>query len=235
MQQVPFKKFTPEEDGVWKALFDGQVPLRDQQIHSIFSKGIEKLRVPSDRVPNIDEINQHLESLTGFKGIPVEGLESAPSFFEMLARREFPIGNFIRAALDLSYTPAPDIFHDLYGHLPFLADKAYADFCHDFGVRAVKYNDRPELARQWERLFWFGVEFTLVRTPAGRRIFGAGIASSFGECVYALSPKPRVIPFDIEDIRRREYKIDEFQGTLFELSSPEQLYSCLDAFEAGCR
>ena len=235
MKQVPFKKFTAADDQVWNDLFHRQVPLRDQQLHSIFSEGVHLLEIPQNRVPHIDEINKRLTALTGFKGVPVEGLEDAQSFFEMLSRREFPIGNFIRDPQDLSYTPAPDIFHDLYGHLPFLANKAYAEFSHEFGRRAAKYNSNSELSRQWERLYWFGVEFTLVQTSAGRRIFGAGIASSFGECAYALGSTPEVRPFDIEDIRRREYKIDEFQKVLYELESPEQLYSCLGAFERGCR
>ena len=151
----------------------------------------------------------------------------------MLARREFPIGNFIRDPKDLSYTPAPDVFHDLYGHLPFFADAAYANFCADLGLRASRYLDSPTKIRQFERLFWFAVEFALLETPVGRRIFGAGIASSFGECRYALSNEPELIPFDLHVIRAQEFKIDEFQKRLFVIKDVGQLYGCLDSFEAG--
>ena len=133
----------------------------------------------------------------------------------------------------MTYTPAPDVFHDLYGHLPFLVDSNYADFCEDFGKRAIKYLGAPYIVKQFETLFWFGVEFPLVKTPEGLRIFGAGIASSISECDYALSSTPELVEFDPEKIRHQEYRIDEMQKKLFVLENPQQLYGCLDSFEAG--
>lgn len=231
---VPYREFSPLEHQTWKQLFERQLPLRDQQIVGEFSEGIRLLGFTADRVPDLHEVNRRLEKLTGFRGVPVEGFEEPRSFYELMACREFPIGYFLRDPADLAYTPAPDIFHDLYGHLPFLTDEHYADFCQDLGARAMRYADDAELLRQWERLFWFGVEFPLLKTPAGPRIFGAGIASSFGECAYALSGEPDVIAFDVEAIRRQEFEIDRMQEVLFLLDSREQLYGCLDKFEEGC-
>lgn len=228
------REFSPEEHQTWKLLFERQSPGRRTQIVELFSRGIDTLGLSSSRIPDLDEVNRRLAKLTGFRGVPVEGFEEPESFYEMLSRREFPIGFFIRDPKDLGYTPAPDIFHDLYGHLPFLIDPAYADFCQDFGLRTMKFASQPELLRQWERLFWFGVEFPLVKTKQGLRIFGGGIASSFLECAYALSDKPEVIPFDIERIRHQEFDISKIQERIFLLESPEQLYGCLDAFERGC-
>jgi phenylalanine-4-hydroxylase len=171
--------------------------------------------------------------LTGWRGVPVVGLEDGASFFAMLARREFPVGNFIRDERDLSYTPAPDVFHDLYGHLPLLADAAYADFCWRFGVSAMRFGDTPERLLAYERLFWFGVEFPLIESAEGRRIFGGGILSSSGESDYALGPEPEVLPFDLGIIRRQAYRIDLMQTRLFVLDRPETLYGCLPAFEQG--
>lgn len=234
-QRVPLREFLPGEHHTWKLLFERQVPLRDAQIVPEFSAGIDALGFTADRIPDLREVNRRLRELTGFEGVPVKGFEEPHSFYEMLARREFPIGFFLRDPKDLGYTPAPDVFHDLYGHLPFLTDARYAEFCRDLGARSIKFAGDPGLLRQWERLFWFGVEFPLIRTATGPQIFGAGIASSFNECAYALSGEPNVLPFDPEAIRRCEFEIDRMQENLFLLENREQLYGCLDAFERGCR
>lgn len=226
-----FRDFTPAEHHTWKLLFERQTPKRRKQIVNLFSEGIEILGIGPERIPDLGAFNAILKAKTGFRGVPVDGLEEPGRFFEMLGRREFPIGNFIRDPKDLAYTPAPDVFHDLYGHLPFFVDRDYADFCQDFGRRASRFADRPRLLRQFERLFWFTIEFALVNTPKGKRIFGAGIASSFSECHFALSDEPEVLPFDLDVIRRQEYRIDDFQKRLFILENPEQLYSCLSSFE----
>lgn len=230
---VKQRNFTPEEHHTWKLLFERQAPKRREQIVELFSRGVETLGFTPDRIPDLNEVNRRLSALTGFRGVPVEGFEEPESFYEMLSRREFPVGYFIRDPKDLGYTPAPDVFHDLYGHLPFLIDEDYANFCQDLGLRTMKFAGKPEL-RQWERLFWFGAEFPLVNTPEGTRIFGAGIASSYNECAYALSEEPEVIPFDLEKIRHQEFDITVMQEKIFLLDSPEQLYGCLDEFEAGC-
>lgn len=228
-----FRKFNPEEDQTWGELFIRQEKKRAQQMHPVFEEGLSILEMDSTRVPDLNRVNRILLSRTGFKGVPVTGHEDPRSFFPMLARGEFPIGNFIRDRNDINYTPAPDVFHDLYGHLPFYANRDYADFSRDFGTRASKYIENPALLRQWERLFWFGLEFPLIKTPEGKRIFGAGLASSFGESAYALGAEPEVVPFDIEKIRIQEFRIDEFQQRLFILENTSQLYSCLDEFEKG--
>lgn len=231
---VPHREFTPAEHHTWTLLYSRQFPLRDRQIVPEFSEGIRALGFTAERIPDLHDVNRRLRALTGFAGVPVEGFEEPHSFYEMLARREFPIGYFIRDPKDLGYTPAPDVFHDLYGHLPFLTDRRYADFCQDLGRRTMKFADDAELLRQWERLFWYGVEFPLLDTSEGRRIFGAGIASSFNECAYALSGEPNVLAFDVEAVRRQDFEIDRMQESVFLLQSREELYGCLDAFERGC-
>jgi phenylalanine-4-hydroxylase len=225
MKEVPLRRFSEQEHDTWRLLYDRLTPQRAEQLHPIFLRGLGELGFTAARIPDLSRVNERLKQKTGFMGVPVEGLEEAGSFFAMLAERKFPIGNFIRDRNDLSYTPAPDVFHDLYGHMPFLADESYADFCHTFGTEACQYLDQPSLLRQFERLFWFGVEFPLVQTEQGLRIFGGGIASSFTECAYALSNKPEVAPFRLSEICYRDYKIDELQPRLFQLESPRQLYS----------
>ncbi len=231
MKGAKFKDFTPNEHRVWKTLFERQSVKRGEQIIPEFTNGLTALGIGAERIPDLASVNLRLRELTGWEGVAVEGLEDGKSFYGLLADRKFPIGNFIRAEEDISYTPAPDVFHDLYGHLPFYADQSYANFSEEFGKRASKYKDDPKILREFERYFWFTVEFGLIETPSGRRIFGAGIASSHGECEYALSTAPVVAPFDIEAIRAQEFRIDTYQQKLFLLNSQEQLYRSLDAFE----
>ncbi len=235
MQVESYRLWSDAEHRTWAVLYRNLEHCRAQQAFPLFTEGVRRLELSADHIPDLGAVNQRLSELTGWKGVPVAGLEDNTSFFPGLARREFPLGNFIRDARDVNYTPAPDVFHDLYGHLPLLADPAYAAFCQEFGARAAKYIDRPDLMEQWGRLFWFGVEFPLVETPVGRRIFGGGILSSFGESNYALSAEPEVLPFDIEVIRAMPYRVDEMQRRIFILERPEQLYRCLEAYESGMR
>lgn len=173
--------------------------------------------------------------MTGWEGVYVEGFENGESFYRLLSEKKFPIGNFIRDQQDLNYTPEPDVVHDFYGHIPFYADAEYADFNQRFGATAIQYVSQPEKFRQFERFFWFTCEFGLIETEQGRKIFGAGIASSIGECEYALSSKPEILPFDVDVIRRQEFRIDEMQKRLFILKNTKQLYDSLKELESHVR
>lgn len=227
-RQAAVPAWLPEDHATWCRLFGRQAECRSKLAHPLFSAGLEALGIGPDRIPDLNDVNDRLSRRTGWRGVTVEGLEGPKSFFALLARREFPIGAFLRDAKDLNYTPAPDIFHDLYGHMPFFVDPDYARFCEAFGSAALAVAEDPARLREFERLFWFGVEFPLVRTPKGRRIFGGGILSSFGESLYAMSASPEVRRFDVQEVRRREFRIDQMQPTLYELESPDELYRCLD-------
>jgi len=231
MKEQKFREFTQEDQKTWKTLFNNLVDNRRNQAVPMFAHGLEKLEMTAECIPDLNEVNQRLGTITGWKGIPVEGLEEGDSFYPALGERIFPLGNFIRDPNVLSYTPAPDIFHDLYGHIPFYCDEDYAEFCERYGKVAGKYVDQPAKLRQFERFFWFTVEFGLLETNAGRRIFGAGLLSSYGESNYALSDEPKVLPFDIDVIRNQEFKIDEYQKVLFVMKNKEQLYSSLEELE----
>lgn len=222
------REFSTEENKTWNTILENHSKTREDQIIDLFHNGIKTLNISSDHIPNINEINETLRTLSGFQGIFVDGLEGGHSFYTMLSRRQFPIGNFIRDKQDLTYTPEPDVVHDLYGHIPFFCDKDYSDFCQRFGELACEFLDDEKLLRQFERFFWFTVEFGLIKTPKGVRVFGAGIASSTGECEYALSDKPEILPFDVDTIRKQEFRIDIMQTKLFLIESKEQLYASLD-------
>ena len=231
MREVVEKSWTDEEHDTWTRLFERLEGCRQNQAHPLFSKGVRELGLTSAGIPDMRKINAVLEAKTGWRGVFVTGLVDGAEFLVDLAEKRFPIGNFIRDKGDLNYTPAPDIFHDLYGHLPFLMDTDYADFCARLGRVAFKYRDNKNAVRMCERLFWFGVEFPLVETEAGRRIFGGGILSSYGESNYSLSKEPEVVPFNLREIVDRDYNINEMQKRIYLLASPSQLYNCLPELE----
>ncbi len=234
MSLIP-KEYTREDQETWRLILHQHAQVREKQVCDIFLNGVKILGLDENQIPDLESINRTLKARTGFQGVWVEGLEDGKSFFRLLSERFFPIGNFIRDRQDLSYTPAPDIVHDLYGHLPFYTDKAYSDYCQAFGQAALEFASQPDLLRQFERFFWFTVEFGLIKTWRGIRVFGAGIASSTAECEYALSGKPQVNPFDIDAIRLQEFRIDEMQKTLFLIDCPVQLYSSLEELKRRVR
>lgn len=217
--------FDEAENATWSAVVKTQRPRRADQLVPMFQKGLVALGMDGDSVPALEDVNAKLTALTGWQGVYVKGLEDGRGFYSLLKDKKFPIGNFVRDQKDLNYTPEPDIIHDLYGHIPFFADQAYADYCHRYGEFACKFLDDAERLRRLERYFWFTIEFGLVDLPVGRRIFGAGIASSIGECVYALSGEPEVVPFDVERICAQEFRIDQMQKRLFVMPSIETLYA----------
>ncbi|MBK9322352.1 MAG: hypothetical protein IPM97_05260 [Bdellovibrionaceae bacterium] len=227
MIKTKARPFNSEETQTWREIITLHTKKRDHQVCDIFLKGLSELGITAERIPNLEEINKIIRQKSGFEGVYVSGLEDGQSFYKMLSEKKFPVGNFIRDRKDLGYTPEPDIVHDLYGHLPFFVDKEYGDFCYNFGVEACKYLNHPDFLRQFERFFWFTIEFGLIQTKDGLRVFGAGIASSTGECDYALSGKPKIIPFSVDAIRAQEFRIDVMQDHLFCLNSAEQLYGSL--------
>lgn len=222
---LSLKNFTEDEHEVWKTLYKKQENSRKTMIIPEFSAGLQALGIFEDRIPDLPSVNEKLHRISGFKAVPVDGYEETDVFFARIARREFPVGNFIRDKQDLNYTPAPDVFHDLYGHVPFLAWPEYADFVQRFGERAYEHRHDPKILREFDRLFWFTIEFGLIETRQGVKIFGAGIASSYGECIYALSDEPQKIPFDWDTARQQEFRIDIMQPILFVLKSTEQLFN----------
>lgn len=221
------KNFGRDGLETWSTILDNHSRTREEQVVDLFHKGIKTLGIDSRNIPTLEVVNEKLKPLTGFQGVFVDGLEEGNNFYKMLSKRKFPVGNFIRDKQDLSYTPEPDIVHDLYGHLPFFVDKDYSDFCQKFGEMACQFADREDLLRQFERFFWFTIEFGLIKTSEGIRVFGAGIASSTGECNYALGGEPEVLPFDVDTIRKQEFRIDQMQKKLFLIENTEQLYGSL--------
>ena len=215
--------YSDEENAVWHDLYARQKDLLPGRVCKAFLKGIELLELPQDRVPQLVEIDARLQEISGFGVEAVPALISPRRFFTLLAERKFPAANFIRRREDLDYQQEPDDFQELIGHCPMLTLPTYADFLQAYGETALRL-DKSYLWMM-QRLFWFTVEFGLIKTDEGPRIYGAGIASSAGETPYALeSDKPEHRPFDALTVFRTPYRIDIFQTVYYVIESARQLY-----------
>ncbi len=211
------------ENAVWRDLYARQKALLPGRACRAFVQGIDLLELPHDRVPQLAEVNDRLQEVSGFGVEPVPALISPKRFFTLLAERRFPAATFIRRREDFDYLQEPDVFHEIFGHCPMLTLPAYADYLQAYGETALRL-DKSYLWMM-QRLFWFTVEFGLIETEEGIRIYGAGIASSAGETPYALeSDKPERRPFDALTVFRTPYRIDIFQTVYYVIDSAKQLY-----------
>jgi len=216
--------YSDEEHGVWDTLYERQSELLKGRTTQEFLNGLKKLSLSEGGIPNLDDLNPKLEALTGWKVVMVPHLVPDDVFFNHLANRRFPAGRFIRKADQLDYLQEPDIFHDIFGHVPLLTQPIFADYMEAYGkggLRALEYDGLKNLAR----LYWYTVEFGLIKTSEGLRHYGAGIVSSFGEAQYSLeSPSPHRIEFDLMRVMQTDYKIDDYQDVYFVIDSFEQLF-----------
>ncbi|CAM8629139.1 COG3186 Phenylalanine-4-hydroxylase [Comamonadaceae bacterium] len=223
--------YSAADHAVWKTLFERQTALLPQLACREFVEGMHALPLSADAIPDFDALNEVLMPRTGWQVVAVPGLVPDEVFFNHLANRRFPSGNFIRGADQLDYLQEPDVFHDVFGHVPMLMHPVMADFIQLYGqagLRAQRIGKLTELAR----VYWYTVEFGLVKEQVpgesgaqeALRIYGAGIASSFTESGFAVhSASPHRIGFDLERVMRTRYRIDDFQECYFVLDSLSDL------------
>ena len=218
-----WEAYAAAEHAVWKTLFERQSRLLPGRACDAFVAGMRDLPIGADAIPDFRRLSEVLMRRTGWQVVAVPGLVPDEVFFEHLSQRRFPAGNFIRQPHQLDYLEEPDVFHDVFGHVPMLMNPVMADFVQAYGMgglRAQRLGTLELLAR----VYWYTVEFGLVREGAATRIYGAGIASSRAESVFALDhPSPNRVRFDLERVMRTRYRIDDFQETYFVLDSLEQL------------
>jgi phenylalanine-4-hydroxylase len=218
-----WESYTAEEHRTWRTLFERQTKLLPGRACDEFVDGMKRLPIGPEQIPNFLHLSETLHKTTGWTVVAVPGLVPDEVFFEHLANRRFPAGNFIRKPDQLDYIEEPDVFHDVFGHVPMLMNRTLADYIQAYGVgglRAQKLGVLPHLAR----VYWYTVEFGLVEQADGIRIYGSGIASSRTESVYSLAdPSPNRIRFELERVMRTRYRIDDFQETYFVLRSLDEL------------
>jgi len=215
--------YTAEEHAVWDQLFERQAGLLPGRASEAYLRGLDVLKLSKPGIPDFEELSERLMKLTGWQVVAVPGLVPDAVFFEHMANRRFVAGNFIRRPDQLDYLQEPDVFHDVFGHVPMLADPVFADYLVAYGQggqRALELGALKHLAR----LYWYTVEFGLIAEPEGLRIYGSGIVSSFAESRFALDdPSPNRIAFDLKRVMRTEYRIDDFQQNYFVIPSFDEL------------
>ncbi len=216
-------RYTAEEHATWDLLFARQAKLLPGRASEAYLRGLDVLKLSKPGIPDFAELSERLMGLTGWQVVAVPGLVPDAVFFDHMANRRFVAGNFIRRRDQLDYLEEPDVFHDVFGHVPMLADPVFADYLEAYGrggQRALGLDALQYLGR----LYWYTVEFGLIAEPEGLRIYGAGIVSSFSESRFALDdPSPNRIAFDMARVMRTEYRIDDFQQNYFVIPSFDAL------------
>ena len=215
---------------MWDHLFARQAQMLKGRVSPTFLAGLDVLRLSKPGIPDFEELSERLQKLTGWSVVAVPGLVPDDVFFDHLANRRFPVTWWIRRPDQIDYIAEPDLFHDLFGHVPLLMNPLFADYMQAYGRGGVKaHGIGPEALVNLTRLYWYTVEFGLINTPQGLRIYGAGIVSSKGESLYSLeSDAPNRIGFDLERIMRTRYRIDTFQKTYFVIDSYAQLITATE-------
>lgn len=218
------RDYTAEEDGIWDALFARQMEILPGRACTAFMQGLDRLDLGSGGVPDFGDLSERLGKMTGWSVVPVPMLIPDHVFFWHLANRRFPAGNFIRTRETFDYIQEPDVFHDVFGHVPLLTDKVFADYMQEYGRagwKAMRYNRLKALGA----LYWYTVEFGLMLEDGALRIYGAGILSGPREAVFALeAASPNRIMLAVDRVMRTDYVIDDLQPSYFVIESFHDLY-----------
>ena len=228
--EQPWSGYTQGDHATWAALFRRQRELLVGRACREFIANQQRFGMTPDAIPRFDDLNRVLKAATGWQLIGVEGLLPELDFFDHLANRRFPVTWWIRRPDQIDYISEPDLFHDLFGHVPLLLEPMFADYMQAYGAGGVKaHGIGPEALVNLTRLYWYTVEFGLIKQD-GLRIYGSGIVSSKGESIHCLeSPSPNRLGFDLLRIMRTRYRIDTFQKTYFVIDSFEQLMRATEA------
>lgn len=219
--EIVYPDYTPEEHKTWEILYRRQRELLSGRACREFLDGLEMMNFPKNKIPYLGDVGKVLQRKTNWQVARVPGLLYEGDFFERLARRVFPSTDYIRPRHELDYTPAPDLFHDIFGHTPMITNPTFADFYQKFGEASLRA--KGDIRRKLERIYWFTVEFGLINTVEGMRIYGNGILSSFAETQHCLTEKVEKRPFIPEKVAEQEYEVWNFQPLLFVIDSFEQL------------
>jgi phenylalanine-4-hydroxylase len=213
------------EHAIWATLYRRQMGLIERYAAREFLAGVRSLAASPTHIPRFEEANRTLRAATGWQIVAVPGLIPEAQFFDHLAHRRFPVTVWIRRRDELDYLVEPDVFHDFFGHVPLLTNPVFARFMQAYGEAGPRAMATPGGLAMLARLYWYMVEFGLIRTPEGLRVYGSGILSSKGETVYSIeSPAPQRLRFELIRVMRTDYRIDEYQSTYFVIDSFEELF-----------
>ncbi len=230
--QQQYASYTTQDHEVWSILYQRQTNLLQQYADAAFLEGMDKIGFTPTAIPDFRILNDKLGQLTGWTIVAVPGIVDDKLFFEMLAAKKFPCTTWIRTMAQLDYLEEPDMFHDVYGHIPLLSDASYGDFLVGLSKIALKHIDNPYAIHLLSRIYWYTIEFGLIKTGNTLKVYGAGILSSQGETPYSVSTEVPKLTFDITTIFNTSYIKEKFQERYFVIESYKQLYESLETIEA---
>jgi phenylalanine-4-hydroxylase len=222
-----YERYDDEAHEVWRLLFARRMETLRETGSEVFLNGMARIGLAPDRVPDLTDVNRRLGASTGWAAVGVGGYIPAATFFRCLARRRFPTTLIVRPRAQLDYLPEPDIFHDVFGHVPLHSDPVFADFLQGFGALAAEARTEEETTAM-ARLFWFTVEFGLVRERGKVKVYGSGLVSSHGDAANALGPRCDRRPFVLDDVLAQPFEIDRLQDVLFVVESFDQLFEAVE-------
>ena len=226
-----YDQYTAEDQQVWNILFNRQMEILPEAATEEFILGLDRVKFSADKIADFRETTPLLQAATGWGLTVVPGIVDDAIFFELLSKRLFPATIWLRKMEELDYLEEPDMFHDVFAHIPLLANQPFVDFLEGLSKIALRHIDDPWAIELLSRVYWYTVEFGLIRENGKLRIYGAGILSSAGETKYSLSNEPEHHGYDVGQILDAGYRKDHFQTQYFIIDSYEQLYSSMDEIE----
>src|SRR5271154_465331 len=229
--QQQWGAYTAEQHATWAELVGRRMPQIESHACQEYLQGFEQIGLRTDLIPNLAEVNQRLRPRSGFRATPVSGFLPPDAFFAMLAARQFPTTTWLRSRESLEYIPEPDIFHDVFGHVPMHAHPVFADFLQHYGSVCARIKDKETLERLG-RLFWYTVEFGLIREGAHVKMYGSGIISSQNECSNVMDGGCQVRDFSLDEVLATPVKVDSIHHLLFAIESFDQIYAAMREAEA---
>ena len=227
-----YENYTAEDFLVWKTLFERQVKNLEGKVSDEYLKALGTIGFTAGKIPDFKEVDEILAKHTGWALTVVANISPQEDFFRFLSQKKFTATTWLRKLSELDYIEEPDMFHDVFGHVPLLVNKHYTDFFRGIADIALKNIDNPAVIEALGRIYWFTIEFGLIREENKLKIYGAGIISSFGETNHCLSGKVEVLPFDISTIVRTPYRNDQIQNKYFVIDSYEELFRSLPTIQS---
>jgi phenylalanine-4-hydroxylase len=229
--QQDYDAYTEEDFEVWKILYERQIVNLPKAASKAYLDGMKEINFTADKIANFSEANEILAKSTGWAIQVVPGLIDDDLFFGLLNNRRFPSSTWLRKMEQLDYLEEPDMFHDAFAHMPLLTNQPYVDFLEKLSGIALKHIDNPWAIQLLSRIYWFTIEFGLIRENGELRIYGAGILSSAGETKFSLSDEPAHYEYNVEKIMNTAYWKDKFQDKYFIINNYEELYESLPEIE----
>jgi phenylalanine-4-hydroxylase len=225
-----YSAYTPAQHATWAELVQRVLPELEKHAAQAYLDGFEIIGLQKDRLPNLKSVSARLAPRTGWNSTPVSGFLPAPAFFEMLSTRRFPTTTWLRSRESLEYTPEPDIFHDVFGHVPMHAHPVFADFLERYGRVCASTTD-PDILEKLGRIFWYTVEFGVIREHGKIKVYGSGLISSNAERRSVIDGHCAIRDFSLDEVLNTPVKVDELHSLLFAVDSFDQIYEAMHEAE----